>query len=86
MLSIVPLNVSESARVATELSCERVSFGGGSGLCLHAERGLFGLFISYTAMRLDADLTPRGTPIKLAGRPTRVEQRQGDRIDIASEP
>ena len=80
MLSIVPLNVPEGARVATALSCERVSFGGGNGLCLHAERGLFGLFISYTAVRLDADLKPRGTPIKLAGRPTRTRVSADGRV------
>jgi hypothetical protein len=78
MLSVVPLDFSE--RVATTLSCERVSFGGGNGICLHAERGLFGLFITYTAVPLDADLKPRGMPTKLAGRPSRTRVSPDGRV------
>lgn len=80
MLSVVPLDFAEGERVATKLSCERVSFGGGNGLCLHAERGLFGLFITYTALPLDADLKPRGTPTQLDGRPSRTRVSPDGRV------
>ena len=80
MLSVVPLDVAEGERVATTLACERVSFGGGHGLCLHAERGLFGLFITYTALPLDADLKPRGMPTRLAGRPSRTRVSPDGRV------
>ncbi|MQA29946.1 MAG: hypothetical protein GEU82_08925 [Luteitalea sp.] len=72
MLSLVPVDSPEGERVSTGLSCERVSFGGSNGLCLRAERGLFGLFITYTALPLDAALKPRGTPTTLQGRPSRT--------------
>jgi hypothetical protein len=79
-LSVVPLDHPEAARMPTGFSCERVSFGGSSGLCLHAERTLFGLFVSYSAVPIDGALKPRGKPIKLEGRPSRTRVAPNGRL------
>lgn len=79
-LSITSLDSPEGDRLSTGLSCERVSFGGNSGLCLHAERGLFGLFLTYTALPIDAELKPRGVPTKLEGRPSRTRVSPDGRL------
>jgi hypothetical protein len=55
-------------RLPTAVSCDRISFAGGRGLCLHTERGLFN---TYSAVLLDDQLKPAGT-IKLQGLPSRT--------------
>jgi len=76
MLSVAPLDAPESRRAATELSCERVSFAGGHGLCLHTESGLFP---TYTAKVLDGSLRPLAS-IKLEGRPSRARTSADGRL------
>ena len=51
-----------------ELTCERVSYNAGRGICLHADRGVFN---TYTALLFDRDFRVNRT-IKLAGRPSRT--------------
>ena len=50
------------------MTCERVSFAGGRGLCLHVDRGVFN---RYTALLLDGQLRA-GPSIKLQGLPSRT--------------
>ena len=52
----------------TEVTCERVSFAGGRGLCLHVDRGIFN---RYTALLLDRQLKADHS-IKLQGLPSRT--------------
>jgi dipeptidyl aminopeptidase/acylaminoacyl peptidase len=55
-------------RLSAWLSCERVAFAGGQGLCLQADRGIF---TTYNALLLDSTLQPRAT-LKLDGAPSRA--------------
>jgi hypothetical protein len=55
-------------RIVTSLMCERVSFGGGKGVCLHTDRGLFN---SYKAYLFDRTLRA-GASIRLQGLPSRT--------------
>jgi hypothetical protein len=74
-LSLAPLD-EPAARVPTALSCNRLSFAGGHGLCLHIERGVFN---SYTAVLLDRGLNP-GASIKLEGLPSRTRTSADGRV------
>jgi hypothetical protein len=58
------------------LTCERLSFGGGRGLCLHLQRGVFN---TYTAVLLDRNLKP-GATIKLEGLPSRTRVSPDGRV------
>jgi hypothetical protein len=58
------------------LLCERVSFGGGHGLCLQAHRGLF---TTYWAVVFDRSLTAQ-TSIKLEGTPSRTRVSPDGRV------
>ena len=55
-------------RYTSELSCERVHFAAGSGVCLVAERGFATV---YRAVTFDEQLAPRHS-LSLAGVPSRV--------------
>jgi hypothetical protein len=55
-------------RAASALSCERVDYAGGAGVCLAADRGLL---TTYNAILFDARFERRGS-IVLAGAPSRV--------------
>jgi hypothetical protein len=66
-LSVAALE-SMDHRVVTSLVCERVSFSGGHGLCLHTDRGLFN---SHKAFLFDRTLRA-GASIKLQGLPSRT--------------
>ena len=74
-LSLAPLD-APAARLSTALSCSRLSFAGGHGLCLHTERGVFN---SYTAVLLDGGLKP-GAAIKLQGLPSRTRTAADGRV------
>jgi hypothetical protein len=63
-------------RLSTALACDRLSFAGGHGLCLHTERGVFN---SYTAVLLDAGLKP-GAAIKVQGLPSRTRIAADGRV------
>jgi hypothetical protein len=66
-LSVAPLD-NVHRRLATAVTCQRVSFAGGRGLCLHVDRGVFN---RYTALLLDRQLHA-GASIKLQGLPSRT--------------
>jgi hypothetical protein len=74
-LSLAPLD-APGARLSTTLACNRLSFAGGRGLCLHTERGIFN---SYTAVLLDGGLKP-GAAIKLEGLPSRTRTGADGRV------
>ena len=66
-LSVAPLD-NVRLRLAAAVTCERVSFAAGRGLCLHVDRGVFN---RYTALLLDGQLRA-GPSIKLQGLPSRT--------------
>jgi hypothetical protein len=66
-LSVAALD-SMDHRVVTSMVCERISFAGGHGLCLHTDRGLFN---SYKAYLFDRTLRA-GAAVKLQGLPSRT--------------
>ncbi len=76
MLSLVPLSNPGSARAATSMACERVSFGGGRGICLQAERGVF---TTYRAVMFDEHFQIRGS-LKLDGSPSRTRISADGRV------
>jgi hypothetical protein len=80
LVSAIPLDALDSGRVAGSLTCDRVSFAAGRGICLHGEPAFFGLFTGYTAIIFDRDLKARGRPIKLEGRPSRTRVGPGGRL------
>src|SRR5262249_9980538 len=65
-----------SARFVTATGCQRVSFAGGRGLCLHVDRGVFN---TYSALLLNEQLEP-GAAIKLAGLPSRTRAAADGRV------
>jgi hypothetical protein len=74
-LSAAPLD-NLRLRLPTAITCERVSFAGGRGLCLHVDRGIFN---RYTAVLLDGQLHP-GASIKLQGLPSRTRAAEGGQV------
>jgi hypothetical protein len=75
-LAVAALDAPAGVRRVTDLTCERVSFGGGRGLCLHLQRGVFN---RYTAQVLDRTLKP-GPVIKLQGLPSRTRSAADGQI------
>ena len=75
-LSMVALDAPAGERRSAAVTCERVSFAGGRGLCLHLQRGVFN---SYTALLLDRGLKP-GATIKLEGLPSRTRASADGRV------
>ena len=76
-LSITPLDARAAAdRAPAALTCDRVSFAAGHGLCLVADRGMF---TTYKAVLLDATLQTIHS-IKLAGSPTRTRVSPDGRV------
>ncbi|PYR93380.1 MAG: hypothetical protein DMF84_10345 [Acidobacteria bacterium] len=57
-ISVASLDRPDGSRVSAALTCERVAYAAGQGICLRADRGVF---TTYTAVLLDRDLQPRGT-------------------------
>jgi len=74
-LSVAPLDRLD-ARLPAGLSCERVSFARGRGLCLRVERGVFN---RYWAVLLDGGLNG-GASIKLQGLPSRTRSSPDGRV------
>ena len=74
-LAVAPLD-DVAARLVTAASCQRVSFAGGRGLCLHVERGLLN---TYSAMLLSDHLKP-GAAFKLQGLPSRTRAAPDGRV------
>jgi hypothetical protein len=63
-------------RLSSALTCERLSFAAGHGVCLHTQRGVFN---THTAVLFDAALTP-GASIKLQGLPSRTRTAADGRV------
>ena len=81
-LSVAPLDAEQPAdhaageRAAADLTCERISYAGDHGICLHADHGLFN---TYTAVFFDRTLKATNT-IKLDGRPSRTRVSPDGRV------
>jgi hypothetical protein len=75
-LSMVSADAPAGERRSVALTCERLSFAGGRGLCLHLQRGVFN---SYSALLLDQNLKP-GATIKLEGLPSRTRASADGRV------
>jgi hypothetical protein len=76
-LSTAPLNpAAPDARNVTTLSCERVSYAAGRGICLEAKRRVF---TTYNAVILGPGFTPQHT-IKLDGSPSRTRVSSDGRV------
>jgi hypothetical protein len=75
-LAMAALDAPEGPRQMLGLTCQRVSFASGHGLCLHVERGVFNV---YTAVVLD-DTLKAGTSIKIEGLPSRTRTSPDGRI------
>ena len=77
-LSIAPLGALQlTDRVAAELTCERVSYAAGRGICLHADRGFF---TTFKAVFFDRTLKATGGAIKLDGSPSRTRVSSDGRV------
>jgi hypothetical protein len=76
-LSITSLDARQlTDRVAAGLTCERVSYAAGHGICLHADRGFF---TTYQAVLFDRTLKATST-IALDGRPSRTRVSSDGRV------
>ena len=75
-LAIAPLDTPDRERQFAALTCERLSFANGRGLCLHLQRGVFN---TYTAFLLDNRLAT-GASIKLQGLPSRTRTAADGRV------
>ena len=76
-LSVAPLETGgPDGRAAGALTCERVSYAAGRGICLTAERGLF---TTYKAVFFDRALNATRT-IKLEGSPSRTRISPDGRV------
>lgn len=67
-LALAPLDHASDRRVISALSCERVDYAAGRGVCLTAARGVL---TTYSAIVFDEDFRPVFT-LPLAGAPSRV--------------
>jgi hypothetical protein len=67
-VALVPLGTAGAARASTSLSCERVDFAAGVGICLRADRGVL---TRYDAVLFGPDFRPRRS-FRLAGAPSRA--------------
>jgi hypothetical protein len=74
--SLVPLDDPDGERVATPLSCDRVSATPATGFCLQASRGVF---TTYEAAAFDERYATRQT-FKLAGAPSRTRVSKDGRL------
>jgi hypothetical protein len=75
-LAMASLDAPNGERRWTSVTCQRLSFAGGRGLCLHLQRGVFN---AYTALLLDRTLKP-GQSIKLEGLPSRTRVSADGRV------
>jgi hypothetical protein len=67
-VAVVSVDAPEQIRYAASISCDRLHFAAGKGVCLASDRGLF---TSYWALMFDGQLQP-GWTLKLSGIPSRV--------------
>jgi hypothetical protein len=75
-LSLTGLDNPGAQRAATALGCERVSFGGKNGICLHADRGVR---TTYSAILFDESFRPVRI-LPLEGEPSRTRVSRDGRV------
>ena len=75
-LHVAPLASPESGRAPARLECDRISFGGSRGICLHADRGVL---TTYKAIVFDAGYQPVRT-FSLEGQPSRTRVSPDGRV------
>ena len=75
-VAVAPLNDMAQRRYASDLFCDRVHFSGGSGVCLHADRGMF---TTYWAIGFDGQMRRRWS-FQLNGLPSRVRVSPSGRL------
>jgi hypothetical protein len=73
---VAPLDSLDQLRYSDELSCDRVHFAGGKGICLASDRGMF---TTYSAVMFDENLH-RGWSIPLSGIPSRARVSPNGRL------
>jgi hypothetical protein len=76
VLAAAALDALDKPRYSDTLSCDRVHFGGGRGVCLASDRGVF---TSYFAVLFDERMQP-GRKIPLNGIPSRVRVSPSGRL------
>jgi len=67
-LAITALDAPGKRMVASPLGCDRISFGGGAGICLHADRGVT---TTFEAILFDGALR-KSKAIQVQGEPSRT--------------
>jgi len=75
-LTVAALNALDRPRYSAAISCDRVHFAGGRGVCLASDRGVF---TTYFAVLFDERLQP-GKIIPLNGIPSRVRVSPSGRL------
>jgi hypothetical protein len=76
-LSIASIDARQPVeRASAELTCERISYAAGQGICLHADHGFF---TTYSAVLFDRTFKATHT-IKLDGRPSRTRVSPDGRV------
>lgn len=75
-LALTGLDSPGAQRAATALGCERVSFGGKNGICLHADRGVR---TTYSAILFDEAFQPVRI-LPLEGEPSRTRVSRDGRV------
>jgi hypothetical protein len=75
-LALAPLDALDGPRYTTGLTCERVHFAAGAGLCLSANRGVI---TTYHAQLFDSSQTP-GHATPLGGVPSRARVSPDGRL------
>ena len=75
-LHVAALAAPDGGRAAARLVCDRVSFGGSRGICLHADRGVL---TTYKAILFDAAFQPVRT-FSLEGQPSRTRVSPDGRV------
>jgi hypothetical protein len=75
-VAVATLDEPEQIRYAPKVSCDRLYFAAGNGVCLASDRGVF---TSYSAVMFDEQLQP-GWSITLSGIPSRVRISPGGKL------
>jgi len=75
-LHVASLAAPDGGRAASRLVCDRVSYGGSRGICLHADRGVL---TTYKAILFDAAFQPVRT-FSLEGQPSRTRISPDGRV------
>lgn len=76
-LAVAPLDALDQPHFSPELSCDRVHFSSGKGVCLASDRGVF---TTYSAVLFDQQLKRAGWSIPLNGIPSRTRVSPSGRL------